>query len=332
MGVFRDLFGGVREPSRRRGRPIGATSDVVATRNAQIIAERVAGASIQELCVRYGFNRSYLYKIVGDTLREPKTPHPNGLEFIERNNTFRQLYEDGLSATEIADFNGLSRERVCQVLRKTNTIELRAGRRRMAKEALQTELAARKAEAKEALDVRVAQAVELVRAGKSIASAAREVDMAHSYQVVTIQHACKQAGVASNHGRWQDFGPKIARVRALRSEGKPWTEVDRICTAEGFGRVHASWVSNHCPDLVAGRVPRVGAASPKVAVPKADLDAMWTPEKTQELLALWFKGASAQQCADILGSPVTRNAVVGKINRLRVAGQFAKPEEVHEEK
>ena len=42
----------------------------------------------------------------------------------------------------------------------------------------------------------------------------------------------------------------------------------------------------------------------------------WTEERVETLKRLWLDGATARQIAEILGEGVTRNAVIGKANRL----------------
>ena len=42
----------------------------------------------------------------------------------------------------------------------------------------------------------------------------------------------------------------------------------------------------------------------------------WTEERVGTLKQLWLDGATARQIAEILGEGVTRNAVIGKANRL----------------
>ncbi len=42
----------------------------------------------------------------------------------------------------------------------------------------------------------------------------------------------------------------------------------------------------------------------------------WTDEKVEILTELWREGQSARQIAEVLGDGVTRNAVIGKANRL----------------
>ncbi len=50
----------------------------------------------------------------------------------------------------------------------------------------------------------------------------------------------------------------------------------------------------------------------------------WTEERVELLKKLWMEGLSASQIAAVLGDGVTRNAVIGKVHRLKLSGR-AKP-------
>jgi GcrA cell cycle regulator len=50
----------------------------------------------------------------------------------------------------------------------------------------------------------------------------------------------------------------------------------------------------------------------------------WTDERVELLKKLWMEGLSASQIAAVLGDGVTRNAVIGKVHRLKLSGR-AKP-------
>lgn len=50
----------------------------------------------------------------------------------------------------------------------------------------------------------------------------------------------------------------------------------------------------------------------------------WTEERVELLKKLWMEGLSASQIAAVLGEGVTRNAVIGKVHRLKLSGR-AKP-------
>ncbi len=48
---------------------------------------------------------------------------------------------------------------------------------------------------------------------------------------------------------------------------------------------------------------------------------IWTPELVERLLKLWEQGLSAAEIARELGQGLSRNAVIGKVHRLRSAGK-----------
>jgi len=50
----------------------------------------------------------------------------------------------------------------------------------------------------------------------------------------------------------------------------------------------------------------------------------WTDERVEQLKKLWTEGLSASQIARVLGE-VTRNAVIGKVRRLGLAGRASAP-------
>ena len=49
----------------------------------------------------------------------------------------------------------------------------------------------------------------------------------------------------------------------------------------------------------------------------------WTEEREQRLRELWEKGYTASQIAEMLGGGTTRNAVIGKAHRLKLAARVA---------
>ena len=49
----------------------------------------------------------------------------------------------------------------------------------------------------------------------------------------------------------------------------------------------------------------------------------WTEEREQRLRKLWEKGYTASQIAEMLGGDTTRNAVIGKAHRLKLAARVA---------
>ena len=53
--------------------------------------------------------------------------------------------------------------------------------------------------------------------------------------------------------------------------------------------------------------------------------ALWTEERVGTLKQLWADGLSASQIAARLAGGVTRNAVIGKVHRLNLAGRATQP-------
>src|SRR5271155_5354839 len=51
----------------------------------------------------------------------------------------------------------------------------------------------------------------------------------------------------------------------------------------------------------------------------------WTDEKIEQLKQHWTEGKSASQIASLLGQGLTRNAVIGKVHRLGLAGRARSP-------
>ncbi len=47
----------------------------------------------------------------------------------------------------------------------------------------------------------------------------------------------------------------------------------------------------------------------------------WTDERVEQLRQAWTEGKSASQIANLLGHGLTRNAVIGKVHRLGLAGR-----------
>ncbi|RBP02329.1 GcrA cell cycle regulator [Roseiarcus fermentans] len=51
----------------------------------------------------------------------------------------------------------------------------------------------------------------------------------------------------------------------------------------------------------------------------------WTDERVEQLRLAWMEGKSASQIANLLGHGLTRNAVIGKVHRLGLAGRIKAP-------
>ncbi|MDR1828462.1 MAG: GcrA cell cycle regulator [Methylobacteriaceae bacterium] len=55
-----------------------------------------------------------------------------------------------------------------------------------------------------------------------------------------------------------------------------------------------------------------------------DTGATWTEERIELLTRLWAEGLSASRIANEIGDGVTRNAVIGKVHRMGLAGRAKK--------
>ena len=51
----------------------------------------------------------------------------------------------------------------------------------------------------------------------------------------------------------------------------------------------------------------------------------WTDERVEQLKQHWLEGKSASQIASLLGNGLTRNAIIGKVHRLGLAGRAKSP-------
>jgi GcrA cell cycle regulator len=54
----------------------------------------------------------------------------------------------------------------------------------------------------------------------------------------------------------------------------------------------------------------------------------WTDERVEQLKQHWMEGKSASQIASLLGHGLTRNAIIGKVHRLGLAGRTRSPNSV----
>ena len=72
------------------------------------------------------------------------------------------------------------------------------------------------------------------------------------------------------------------------------------------------------------RFPRIRKDSEMtdVAAPEKGI---WSEDRVELLKKLWEQGLSASQIATQLAQGVTRNAVIGKVHRLRLAGRATQP-------
>ncbi len=69
--------------------------------------------------------------------------------------------------------------------------------------------------------------------------------------------------------------------------------------------------------MMSGNIKGAGTMSEK----KKGRKSVWTDELVEQLLAYWEQGLSAKEIAQKMGQGFTRNAIIGKIHRLRASGK-----------
>lgn len=311
------------------GRPRKSTRDAMICFDAQSL-------NPYQLAAKYNMKVSSVRVLLSrHGAQAVRKKHADRPIIINRNLSMAHDYEiEGLSLIDLAKKHGITRERVCQILRPAGIIESRGERNRIAREEAQAESQAIKAKFKADRAAKLAEVVHLVKQGYSINEAARR----HPGLPKNLYaQAVKDAGVVSRHGRWRDQSKKVARARELRKARMSWIAISDQLKVEGFGGIYPAWVDRHCPDLMqedayqpradGSKKPIVRANSKarktrRIPKPIVNIDDHWTPRLITRLLRLWLGGATAQQIADIFGEPFTRSSILGKLNRLRENGQL----------
>lgn len=288
------------------------------TRDQKIKAAIEDGKTAKEVAKETGFSLQTVYAacrregvslLVGAPRRECRPQADRNVEIIRK-------YKSGDSVITLASEYGVTRERICQILRPHNLTNIKREQRRVAREVVEAERSMIVAQFNYARAEAIAQAVEIVRGGGSRNDAIRQTGLPPH----VVLAACDQAGLPRRHGRWKresEFQERAARIRAMRAEGKTWSEI---------GPSHYSWAVRHMPEVMGSRANKANGnatvkprTKPTPPVPPYDV---WTTDKVAVLCRLYFDGCSAQQIADVLGEGFTRNSVIGKTNRLRAAKQL----------
>ena len=231
-------------------------------RAERVLALHYEGWSVSEIAELEGIGLQYAIQILlglGISTASKSTPLRSAK--AERNKAICLAYQtENVSTRDLAKRFGVTFERIAQILRKDNLIEMRVERNKLAKAEVVDAIAAEKM----AVRKRLRAAATVVLEGFSIAEASRQTGVAMS----VIQRHCKALGVISKHGRWQDFGPRRDRVRALHAEGKTFTAIVDQMRAEGEP-INYQWIWRNCPELrpAAGRRvnPRDRRVGPSLA-------------------------------------------------------------------
>lgn len=109
-----------------------------------------------------------------------------------------------------------------------------------------------------------------------------------------------EAAIRSRAVPCAGYASQLAAVRAMLGEGLGSAEIRR-----------RTGMSAATLSKLASRVRAAGEAGP----PAPDT---WSPERVKLLTQLWLDGLSATQVAATMGEGVTRNAVIGKVSRLKL--------------
>lgn len=217
---------------------------------ARLICGLAATKTVQEISIECRIGeltiRNILHKHGFKAVRKTYT-RSNSQE--ERNRSWIAAYEAGESnASEIARANGVSRERVCQILRPMRVIEKRIERQRLVNEALAEESVRLKQETKERLALKLAPALELVRGGQSIRSAGLSLGFSQS-EINILGDKCRAEGIKTVHGRHRDMSERLIRCEALFASGLSVAQIVEKMRTDGDPTIHPNWFYSNLPHL-----------------------------------------------------------------------------------
>jgi Homeodomain-like domain len=185
--------------------------------------------------------------------RSARNPANKPPEILMRDSEVVRRYLAGENAQALADAFKVSRERICQILRRDNIIEHRNERKREARDALKAEADTIKSEAKAETEAKSAKVVEAVRSGMSLARAGRLV----GWTPGIAARACERVGLTVRmHGRWKrdDYPARFERIRELRAAGATLNAICDTLKAEG-NSCSPTWLYNHWQEIWPGTLP-----------------------------------------------------------------------------
>jgi hypothetical protein len=158
-------------------------------------------------------------------------------KFLRNKAICDEYSQTGASSIWLARKYGISRERVCQILRRANLIDLKYERRRLAREQIAAEIAEQRA----AVRAKIDEAIAMIHGGCSINEVSRRTG-------VTVGVLRTKAKGLSQHGRWRDWSARKNRYLQLRSSGLSMARSIEIMRAEGE-RINKSWIAHNFPNV-----------------------------------------------------------------------------------
>lgn len=205
------------------------------------------------------------------TLKKVEGTSASRLAVKQRNAEIVRLYTldpRKYSATALGKTFGITRERVCQILRRVNAIGLAQERRALAKELLEAEKATARAAIANEWEERLAVAVELVRKGMACRQASMAVGMqAHSTFTNALRKKAQLLGLGLSHSRWRDFSERIAKMQGLLDRGHSVNSAVNVLRAEGDRTIHYAWARRHFPSYLRPRVAPGSALAVGIDLP-----------------------------------------------------------------
>lgn len=168
----------------------------------------------------------------------------------ERNKKIIAEYQAGDSSVVLEKRYGISRERICQILRVDNVIGNAQARKEAAKEALSSATSKLKAETAALWDSKLKEALDLVKAGSSCRSAATQVGMkGHSQFTSLLGKRARAEGMVLRHGPQQNWDKRKERVVKLWDKGYSIPQIVRKLRETTEPTINDPWVYRTFPSF-----------------------------------------------------------------------------------
>lgn len=185
------------------------------------------------------------------------------------------MVRDGKSMKQVGAHFGVSRQRICQIVRKAGVIpqtghdfieRMRVEARDLVREGYSDQAIAdllemplsSVASARRAYGMREGDkwghlgrlVLSELAHGRSILSVSKEYGLCRE----AVRRAAKRMNVGSSHGRHRDFAERRRLLQDMRQRGASWYEISREMSAlDGREYCHNAayqWASKHMPELV----------------------------------------------------------------------------------